>query len=291
MKTGVYINLDHHEARRESLLSSMSKTGLNCSEYQRFRGIEPPSDAPEIQRGLRTRGRAGIWSSMIAVLEKICTGEDFSGIVHILEDDTQFSPGFKKAFDYSVFHLLCNPQFAGIDIIYMDYFLTPELARLILGMPRGEESAYKFLPASKYFLACNASFLIRKKSAGYLATILKRILASGVELRPLDITIRGLFQGGLINGLLIAPLQSSPNVHLPDIEQTSIQTGANLALRNSQNAHLLLRKLLSEQMTSDDCVEELSGIFGVKCPANKCLSPSDFIDFFEVCQKKFMVTF
>ena len=65
MKRGIFIHLDRHEARLETLFASMQSSGVNCNDYQSFRAAEPPVDAPGLQRGLETRGRVGIWHSMI----------------------------------------------------------------------------------------------------------------------------------------------------------------------------------------------------------------------------------
>ena len=288
LKSGIYINLDRSIDRKNSLIKSLNSSGLDSHNYERISGIEPTSFEKEKSRGLKKLGEAGIWKSFIFSLEYISRNPSFEPFIHFLEDDSEMSPSIKRGIEISKYYMINNPK---TDLIFLDYFINPPLAYELINLRKNYKKDFLFHNASKFYMACMASFIIRKSSAYYILGILKRIFNSACPLTPIDITLRQLLRLGIINGSIIEPSHSSPKFNPPLSEKSTIQTNVDQSMHRSLEAHILLRKLISGQFSVYYCGECLSKLFEIDNPLNKSSSTEDFLFFFTSCQKKYMQKF
>ncbi len=282
MKTGIYINLDRSKDRKKSLLDQITLSGLDPKKYERFSAIEPKDYEKEKLRGLKSRGEVGLWQSFLFTLQHIADNPTFDSFVHLLEDDSEFSPNIISAIEISRNNMANN---SDIDIIFLDYFFTVELAKQLLEIKENYKEDFVIFPARQCYLACTSSFLIRKSSASFIYEVLKRIFYSECKLRPIDLTLRSLFQLGIINGSLLYPPPTSPKYNPPISEKSTIQTNVDESMSKSLEAHILLRKLASFQFSPFYCGESLSNLFNLKNPLNANSSHKEFLEVFSSCQQ------
>ena len=287
LKSGIYINLDRCIDRKKSLINNLNSSGLDSDKYERISGLESTNYEKEKSRGLKTRGEAGIWKSFLFSLEYVSNNSSFESFIHFLEDDSEMSNSTRKGIEISKNYMINNPK---IDIIFLDYFITPGFAKKLLEFRETYKKDFLFFDASQFYLACTASFIVKKSSASYILEILKRIFKSKSHLLPIDLTLRSLFKLGIINGSLLDPLQSSPKYNPPLSEKSQIQTNKDESMNKSLEAYILLRKINSGQFTAFYCGECLSNLFEINNPLNKNSSTKEFLEFFSSCQK-FMRTF
>ena len=283
---GAYINLDRSVGRKDAFLLSLQSANISPYSYKRFSAIEPPLDSFKLYKGLKSDGELGLYLSLISLLEEI-NSSNFDEIVHIAEDDSAFSLHASSTISNLKNALMgISRDKLRSDIVFLDYFLNPDLCKLILSLGKeGNNHAFRLLPAERFYLACTGSFLVRKSSAPYIAELLSRYLNSSIQIAPVDIFLRNLFRGGLLQGSMI-----SPSIGAPDWKQdlaTSIQITADDSLRASQRSHLLLRILMSKMQTPYWCAMQLSSLYGIESPLTKNSTENDFITFFDAVKKEF----
>ena len=120
MKTGIYINLDRCKDRKKSFLEQITLSGLDPNKYERISAIEPTDYEKEKSRGLKTRGEVGVWHSFLFTLQHIADNPSFHSFVHLLEDDSEFSPKIISAIEISEKIMANN---SNIDIVFWITFL------------------------------------------------------------------------------------------------------------------------------------------------------------------------
>ena len=282
MKTGIYINLDRSKDRKKSLLEQITLSGLDPNKYERISAFDAKDYEKEKLRGLKNRGDFGLWQSFLFTLQHIADNPSFDSFVHFLEDDSQFSPKIIGAIEISKKIMANN---SNIDIIFLDYFFNVELAKHLLENKKKYKQDFIIIPAKDGYLACTASYILRKSSALFILGVLKRIFYSECPLKPIDLTLKFLFRSGILNGSLLYPPQSSPKYNPPLSEKSTIQTNVEESMSKSLEAHILLRKLTSGQFSPFYCGECLSKLFNLKNPLNEDSSSKEFLEFFSSCQQ------
>ena len=240
---GVFVNLDSCSGRKNSLINQLRSAGFSSGEYQRFSAFEPNGDEPQLAKGLKTKGELGLFKSLVSVLAQI-GDEGSDAVVHVLEDDVIFPPGGSAPIESVSRLMLSHSLLRSADIVFLDYFLNRELfAHLISRRQCLAPGSIDLIPANRAYLAGTGSFFVRGSSASYLSRLLSNILDSSESLAPVDLTLRTLLSIGAISGFLIVPPLCAPG--WDQDEDSTIQAGADPALRLSQRSHVLLRLLAS----------------------------------------------
>ena len=276
---GVFINLDRCPGRKYSLLSQLDLAGLPSVEYQRFSGFEPAGNEPQLSKGLKSKGELGIFRSLALVLEQI-GGEGFDDVVHVLEDDALLPSGSAGAIASVSRLMLSQPQLENADIVFLDYFLNRDLfAHIVSRRANLAPGSFELIPASRAYLACCSSFLVRRSSAPYLARLLSNVLDSAESLSPVDLTLRALLRMGAISGFLLVPPLGAPGWEHD--EDSTIQTYADNDLRLSQRSHILLRLLASGIKSPFWCVQQLEKMYGVAFSLTPDSDVNDFLSCFD----------
>jgi hypothetical protein len=283
MHHGIYINLDRDTARREALIAGLEHAGLSPGRYCRFAAIEPAADAPELSRGLRTRGELGIWRSLLASFDQVSTG-DFAGVVHVMEDDVVHAPGAAAAIAAISAAMRDHPALADVDIVFLDYFIGRDLFAHIMssdaaGHAGGEGRGPRFMNAASAYQACTSSFLLRRSSAAGLARALRQMLESPGPLVPVDLALRALLRAGRVKGLLTVPPLAAPSWEQD--AATSVQTGLDDRVRQKQRAHVLLRLLAAGIETPAQCADRLAELSGVDHGLTSEATAQEFLALFD----------
>ena len=273
--SGLYINLDRSVKRRELLLAHLEAHDFG-GMYERFSALEPNVREALNLKGLKTPGEYGIWKSIISALKYISVSNNCAPVVHLIEDDARFSPRASKILTYLANAMTRDVNLLRYDIIFADYFLTKNLFKVVVKQQGQIE--LKLLAADAY-LACLASFLIRKASAAFIAECLERIFVNSSKLLPVDLALRSIIRQGIVPCLCVSPPLGSCDW---DMSQTStIQDQSAMDLHKSRLAHILLRLCASGLATPIWCAERLVQLFGVTDA-----DPMEFLRVFEKVEHK-----
>ena len=281
---GVYINLDRCTNRRLSLVSRLEAAGIPSSDYLRFSGIEPIGNEPQLAKGLQNKGELGIWKSMLKVFRQVAVGE-FDEVVHIVEDDAAFSDQLSKTLPSIKRLMLSKPPLGGADIVFLDYFLNRELFNQINARRTNlAPGSLEIAQASKSYLGCTASFLLKRSSANYIASILESILDTSDNLAPIDITLRSLIRLGAINAQMSVPPMGA--VSWESDANSTIQDNADNSKKCAHRAHILLRLIMAGIESPFWCAEKLADLNNIKNPLSSQSNIEDFLGFFDSLYSK-----
>ena len=205
-----------------------------------------------------------------------------------MEDDATFSADIASAIVLITHLMLSQPELKSADIVFLDYFLNRDLFAHVIGRRQNlDPGRLEFVSASRAYLACCSSFLVRRSSASHISRTLSNLLDSADVLRPVDLTLRHLLHTGDISGFVVVPPLAPPGWEQDD--DSTIQANADYALRFSQRSHVLLRLLASGIKSPFWCSQKLQEMYGIASPLEPDSNANDFLLYFDSLMGKMPV--
>ena len=212
---GFCINLPEQEQRRQRLLAHL--------------------------QGLPLPGEDGLWRSVLALLEQVCSDDSLGGVdlLHIVEDDAELSPHFCR-WIADLDPAACP---ALPDLLFTDMYTGPTV------FPRRQaffEAAFaanevRWLDGSEY-TGCTTSWLV---PVGRLALVQQQLRQAydTPQRIPIDNLVRRLLIDGALRGAVSAPFLTS--IDLASQVVSAIQDRSDRAVAVTSRLADLLRRHLS----------------------------------------------
>ena len=226
---GWWLNLPTAQSRAETLTGNLR--ALHLGHYQRFEG--QTGDAQEAAARSLSLGEAGAWSSWLQMMEQAGTSQ--AGIVHLLEDDTEITPGLQRLLAWEGL----NPLLEHGAVVCTDGYVSPGQARHLISQPSWGESWHCITEGLA--VPCIGSLLARPRTWKQLHALLQAQWHNRAPLAPIDVML------GQLPREQVPVITMAPFVTLPRLEQariSQIRSAGDLHRERSREALTLLRRLL-----------------------------------------------